>query len=87
MKAEDSPGVKPKLQHDPRVRASECAACLAGEGGFDHEAALRFRPADFDQQVIAAVRTVARGATHLFGIALHPDAHRKAARWLAENDR
>jgi hypothetical protein len=73
-----------KIDHNPAVPAALCAACRAGQIGFDHEAVLRHRPANFDARVIELVRRVANGATDLDGISLHPDAPKRARRWLAE---
>lgn len=76
------------IEHIPTARTSaECEACRLGVVGYDHEAVYKARPRDFDAQVIAMVRTVAAGAKTLAGVSLHPDAPRRAALRLKENDR
>jgi hypothetical protein len=58
-----------------------CAACLAGASGFDHEAVRGARPKAFDALVREHLTTIALGGT-VAGIALHPEAARRAQRWL-----
>lgn len=83
-------------QHDPTAtNAAACQACRAGATGYDHDAVRARRPKDFEAQVRAHVETIAKlrplpnlGAenkplTHVFaGVTLHPDAPRRAQRWL-----
>lgn len=79
-------GVDARFAHDPRARTSaECRAC-AVNSSYDHVAVAMARLPGFDAQVRAGVRLVAAGATHLYGVTLHPDAQRRAALWLDEHD-
>jgi hypothetical protein len=67
--------------HDPEATALTCAACRAGALGFDHEAVRGARPKDFEEQMRAHVTVIARGGS-VAGLALRPDAARRAQRWL-----
>lgn len=69
--------------HDPTAPNAEgCGACRAGAHGYDHDAVRARRPKDFEEQVLANVEVIARGAPTFAGIALHPDAPRRARQWL-----
>lgn len=67
--------------HDPEATALTCAACLAGASAFDHEAVRGRRPKAFAAIVREHLTTIALGGT-VAGIALHPEAARRAQRWL-----
>lgn len=73
-------------QHDPTAPNSEaceaCEACRTGATGYDHDAVRARRPKDFEAQVRGHVETIARGGGVFAGITLHPDAPRRAQRWL-----
>ena len=80
------------IEHNPHARtAAECRACddpdAYGFRVFDHVAVHKSRPPDFDAQVRAMVEQVAHGAPSLAGVSLHPDAARRARRWLKEQNR
>jgi hypothetical protein len=78
-------------EHDPEAANPEaCGACRAGATGFDHDAVRSRRPKDFEAQVRGHVEQIAGldlnpslAADPVFvGIRLHPDARRRARRWL-----
>jgi disulfide oxidoreductase YuzD len=77
-----------RFDHVPTARASECPACVDDPGSYDHEAVLKARRArkaggeDFDVELVKHVESVAAGARSLAGVTLHPDAPRRARRWL-----